>query len=350
MHKNCPILPIIPTVSWLEIWLRRFSDDEAPYERELLAQVFEALGAYAFETHRRRAEATRRLFEQLSEQTRAAEFGAILPTVRKQRQEERQFVEEHLNDLRDMVWRLLDALAQMTQEEAQNDALIHQQVRQLSLQAHSTNALDIHTLRQTLQSITKVIERREQRHREMLQQLQGQVHHLMRELEQAKRESTTDALTGLYNRRAFESCLQHTVAVNRLFQCPAALLLIDLDHFKQVNDTYGHTAGDAVLRAVAERIVRVCKRKSDFVARYGGEEFAVILRETDLRDAQKIAQQIADATRREPVPVADSTLLHITLSIGVAELQPNETPETWFQRADQLLYQAKQAGRDRVAA
>lgn len=337
-------------MSWLEVWLRRFSDEDAPYERELLAQILATLGEYAFETHRRRAEATRRLFEQLSEQARAADFGAILPVVREQRRDEQQLVDGHLNDLRDMVWNLLNALSQMTQEEAQDDALIHQQVKRLSQQAHSPDTLDIQTLRQTLQSITQVIEKRERRHRETLQQLQGQVHHLMRELEQARRESTTDALTGLYNRRAFESCLQHTVAVNRLFQYPAALLLIDIDHFKQVNDTYGHVAGDEALKATAERIVRVCKRKSDFVARYGGEEFAVILRETSLRDAQKIAQQIADSVRRDPVPLPDSKPIRITVSIGVAELQPNETPESWFQRADERLYQAKQAGRDRVAA
>ncbi len=276
-----------------------------------------------------------------------AEFSAILPTVREQRQDERLLVEGHLNDLRDMVWHLLNALAAMTQEEAQEDALIHQQVRQLSQQA---DTLDIRALRQTLQSITQVIEKRERRQRETLQQLQGQVHHLMRELEQARRESTTDPLTNLYNRRAFESCLQHTVAVNRLFQYPATLLLVDIDHFKQVNDTYGHAAGDEALRATAERLVRVCKRKSDFVARYGGEEFAVILRETALRDAQKIAQQIIDLVRREPVVIPDGEPLRITVSIGVAELQPHETPEQWFQRADELLYQAKQSGRDRMAA
>ncbi|MCS6918140.1 MAG: GGDEF domain-containing protein [Fimbriimonadales bacterium] len=337
-------------MSWLEIWLRRFSDDDAPYERELLANALAVLGEYAFETHRRRAETTRRLFTQLSNQVREADFSAILPTLREQRQDEQQLVNGHLNDLRDMVWHLLNAMSQMAQEEAQDDALIHQQVRQLSQQAQSPDALDIHALRQTLHSITQVIEKRERRHRETLQQLQGQVHHLMRELEQARRESTTDALTGLYNRRAFENCLQHTVAVNRLFQYPAALLLIDIDHFKQVNDTYGHAAGDEALKATAERIVRVCKRKSDFVARYGGEEFAVILRETSLRDAQKIAQQIADAARREPVNLPEGQSIRITVSIGVAELRPHETPEAWFQRADALLYQAKQAGRDQVAA
>jgi diguanylate cyclase len=135
-----------------------------------------------------------------------------------------------------------------------------------------------------------------------LRQLESQVNHLMRELEQARRESTTDPLTGLYNRRAFEDCLNHTIGLNRLFGYPATMMLIDIDHFKQVNDAYGHTAGDAVLKAVAEQIVRVCKRRSDFAARYGGEEFAVILRETTLREAQRIAHQLAQQVRRAAHP------------------------------------------------
>lgn len=88
----------------------------------------------------------------------------------------------------------------------------------------------------------------------------------MRELAQARRESTTDPLTGLYNRRAFEETLRHTVGLNRLFGYPATMLLLDIDHFKQINDTYGHTVGDAALKWIAEQIVRVCKRKSDFAA------------------------------------------------------------------------------------
>jgi diguanylate cyclase (GGDEF)-like protein len=86
------------------------------------------------------------------------------------------------------------------------------------------------------------------------------------------------------------------------------MMLIDIDHFKQVNDTYGHAVGDVVLKAVAEQIVRVCKRKSDFAARYGGEEFAVILRETTLREAQRMAQQLAAASApstRIPIPDAE---------------------------------------------
>ncbi|MCS7301357.1 MAG: diguanylate cyclase [Fimbriimonadales bacterium] len=343
-------LPIICPVNWLEAWLRRLDEDDAPYERELLADALAILGEHAFETHRRRADAAQRLLLQLSEQARTGEFNHLLPTLREHRRDEQQFVTEHLNDLRDMVWNLLSALARIAQDEAQNDAALQQQVKRLTEQAQRPDTLDIHSLRETLQTMSRVIEQREQRHRQTLQELHGQVRHLMRELEQARRESTTDALTGLYNRRAFDECLLHTVGLQRLFHYPAALLLIDIDHFKQINDTYGHPAGDAALKAVAERIVRVCKRRSDFVARYGGEEFAVILRETSLRDAQKLAQQIVDQIQREPVPLPTGDSIRITVSIGVSELQPDETAEAWFQRTDALLYQAKQTGRNRVAA
>jgi diguanylate cyclase (GGDEF)-like protein len=108
--------------------------------------------------------------------------------------------------------------------------------------------------------------------------------------------------------------------------------------------------GDAVLKAVAEQIVRVCKRKSDFAARYGGEEFAVILRETTLREAQRMAQQLAQQVRQQRIPIPDAEPIQTTVSIGVSELGDAESAEEWFRRTDALLYQAKQTGRNRVAA
>jgi diguanylate cyclase (GGDEF)-like protein len=94
----------------------------------------------------------------------------------------------------------------------------------------------------------------------------------------------------------------------------------------------------------------VCKRKSDFAARYGGEEFAVILRETTLREAQRIAQQLAEQVRRHAIPIPDAEPIRVTVSIGVSELADREGADEWFRRTDALLYQAKQAGRDRIAA
>jgi len=209
---------------------------------------------------------------------------------------------------------------------------------------------DTNTLRRIFETITQIVEPREQDHRQILGQLESQVHQLMRELDQAHRESITDPLTALYNRRALEEYLRHTIDLNRLFGYSATMLLIDIDHFKQVNDAHGHAVGDAVLQAVAERIMRVCKRKSDFAARYGGEEFVVILRETTLREAQRIAQQLLEQIRKHPILVADVGAIHVTVSIGVSELQSHESAEAWFRRTDMLLYQAKHAGRDCVIA
>jgi diguanylate cyclase len=344
-------LPTIRPVEWLRALLRRLdSETDAPYERELLAGVLRVLGEYAFETHRRRAQATREAFLRLSEQVYAGEYGGLFPFLQEQRRDEQQFVQGQLNDLRDLTWNLLSALAQMTQQESQDDAALQQQIRQISQQVQKPEALDVRSLRQALQSITEILTQRELRHRQTLRQLESRVNHLMRELKQARRESTTDPLTGLYNRRAFEECLQHTIELNQLFGYPATMMLIDIDHFKQVNDAYGHAAGDAVLKAVAEQIVRVCKRRSDFAARYGGEEFAVVLRETTLREAQRIAQQLAERVRRHAIPIPDAEPIRVTVSIGVSELRDNEGADEWFRRTDALLYQAKQAGRDRVAA
>jgi len=349
--KRFASLPIIRPVEWLRVLLRRLDDGaDAPYERELLAAVLRVLGEYAFETHRRRAQEAREAFLRLSEQAYAGDYRELFPFLQEQRRDEQQFVQGQLNDLRDLTWNLLSALAQMTQQEAHDDAALQQQVRHINLQIQNPETLDVQSLRQTLQSITALITQREQRHQQTLHHLESQVNHLMRELEQARRESTTDPLTGLYNRRAFEDCLNHTVGLNRLFSYPATLLLVDIDHFKQVNDRYGHAIGDAVLKAVAEQIVRVCKRRSDFAARYGGEEFAVILRETPLREAVRLALQLAEQVRRRAIPIPDAEPIQVTVSVGVSELGDTESADEWFRRTDALLYQAKQAGRDRVAA
>jgi diguanylate cyclase (GGDEF)-like protein len=125
--------------------------------------------------------------------------------------------------------------------------------------------------------------------------------------------------------------------------------MLDIDHFKWVNDTHGHPCGDQVLRETAETLVRCFKRKDDFVARYGGEEFAVVLRDLDLKTARTVAERGMGAIRileihRDGLPEP----LRITVSMGIARLRPGETAAAWIERADRALYQAKNGGRDRI--
>lgn len=154
----------------------------------------------------------------------------------------------------------------------------------------------------------------------------------------------TDPLTGLRNRRAFDDSLELELAVVERTQSPLSLLVLDVDHFKQINDHFGHEAGDKVLRAIAQ-VLSGCVRIIDIVARVGGEEFAVVLPHTDEAGALEVAQRM-----RAAVAQAHWLGQPTTISIGTASLQDTENARSLFARADAALYAAKKSGRNRVVA
>jgi diguanylate cyclase (GGDEF)-like protein len=164
-----------------------------------------------------------------------------------------------------------------------------------------------------------------------------------------KRTAMVDALTGLYNRRWLEDALPRFVNRFVRSQQPLALLMLDIDHFKRINDEHGHPAGDAVLVTVAHAL-RSAVRPSDHVARYGGEEFAVILPQSGSRAAHGVAERLRAAIKLAPIKTANGSILpSVTISIGGAVLSPaTSTAAALLAAADANLYASKQAGRDRV--
>jgi len=159
----------------------------------------------------------------------------------------------------------------------------------------------------------------------------------------------TDALTGLSNRRALIDLARTEVGHSRRHGRPLAVMMIDIDHFKSINDRYGHHAGDKVLQRVAAVIKRVI-RSSDTPVRYGGEEFVVLAPETGQAGALDLAERITQALRRETIET-DHQIIGITASCGVAILdKDDQDPEQLLKRADEAMYAAKLAGRDRVVA
>ncbi len=158
--------------------------------------------------------------------------------------------------------------------------------------------------------------------------------------------SVSDAQTTLLNRRAFDGSLASLMAAAAQTRRPLSLLVLDLDNFKQFNDTYGHPEGDKVI-AAAGQVIRRCIRATDVGCRYGGEEFAVILPEAGHDEAMRVAERIRKEfalTAFEPRP---GEKVSKTLSVGLASLQPNDSPEALFDRADGALYAAKRMGKDR---
>ncbi|HWR98569.1 MAG TPA: diguanylate cyclase, partial [Candidatus Methanoperedens sp.] len=164
-----------------------------------------------------------------------------------------------------------------------------------------------------------------------------------------ERLAVTDGLTGLYNHRRFQERLQEEIERGDRHREPVSLLLLDIDHFKRINDTHGHPFGDAVLKALSAELVRLARRV-DFVARYGGEEFAVILVNTDRRGCRATAQRVLKAVRalRVPRPGED---FRFTASIGTATAPDDaKSREDLVRSADRALYAAKHGGRDRAVA
>ena len=156
-----------------------------------------------------------------------------------------------------------------------------------------------------------------------------------------------DGLTQLANRTSFDEKLNEMIILHKRYGDPFSLLMIDLDNFKSINDTYGHPAGDRILKGVALKI-KASLRGSDFLARFGGDEYALILIKTDATAATDVAWKLCEEVRASRFLLDDAQLL-MTLSIGVAEACGNDTEETLLKRADAALYRTKAAGRDGVS-
>jgi diguanylate cyclase (GGDEF)-like protein len=161
--------------------------------------------------------------------------------------------------------------------------------------------------------------------------------------------SLKDPLTGLSNRRQFRSVLDRTTEMVARSGEPALLLMVDIDHFKLVNDTHGHQAGDQVLQAVSQALTK-CVRPMDTVARYGGEEFAVVLPNCQPFFGATVAERIRQTIQDMPVTILSGKILNITVSIGGAYAPEwvRSTAALWTERADVQLYRAKKEGRNRI--
>ena len=162
--------------------------------------------------------------------------------------------------------------------------------------------------------------------------------------------SNTDPLTGVSNRRHFMPTIRKEIDRSQRFKHPISLILLDIDHFKSINDQYGHTAGDAAIRTLADTC-RTMARQIDIVARLGGDEFAILLIEVDLENALTIAERIRTTIADTRIQGFGTNEFKFTISVGVAEQPQDQTSEEWLiERADVAMYQAKVAGRNCIMA
>jgi diguanylate cyclase (GGDEF)-like protein len=170
----------------------------------------------------------------------------------------------------------------------------------------------------------------------------------VRMLDELKKLSITDGLTQLYNSRHFYSQLKGEIERCNRYEHKLSLLLLDIDNFKEYNDTHGHLEGDKILVRLG-RVIKSCLRKMDTAYRYGGEEFTIILPDTDGEEARTVAERLRAAVSSEDFTDGSRAGAKITISIGVTRYFQEEKVASFVQRADQAMYQSKQAGRNKVS-
>lgn len=157
----------------------------------------------------------------------------------------------------------------------------------------------------------------------------------------------TDELTGLPNRRGSEKLLDSIIRKSRAFDVPIALFLLDVDHFKKINDSWGHSAGDKVLKELSE-LMKVNLRNRDILGRWGGEEFLMVLSETDLVGARILSEKIRDLIEKKPVEW-EGEEIRVTMSMGGVMYDGKNSPDRNLDHADQALYRSKNTGRNRIS-
>lgn len=269
---------------------------------------------------------------------------------RDHRKHEVDYVTASLSDFREASWAFIGSLRRSLTVEQTSDRRLGHRMRRLEGAVRGGDAVRIKSeAQETVSLLTEFLAERGNRHQAQITEMASRLESLRDELDSVRAQAAIDAVTKIYNRASFDEQIEREVDLATLFGKRGCLMMIDIDHFKWVNDTHGHPCGDEVLRRVAETLNRCYQRKDDFVARYGGEEFAIVLRDISLPIARDVAERGMDAVRRMEIeyPGVEEPI-RVTASIGIARLRSGETARSWVERADRSLYQAKDAGRDRI--
>ncbi|MGV8830867.1 MAG: GGDEF domain-containing protein [Devosia sp.] len=217
--------------------------------------------------------------------------------------------------------------------------------------SRNISAAAMKALSERLLAETRIMQDTNRSLEDKLQASRDDIAALQRDLDDVRRESMLDPLTKISNRKTFDDGLDSAIAEAGSGKNPFCLMLLDIDHFKSFNDTYGHQTGDQVLRLVAMTL-KSSIRSEDLAARYGGEEFVAILRQTEIVDANNVAESIRKAIEVKELlkRSTNERLGRITASFGIAAFRPSDTAASLIERADRCLYAAKHAGRNRVTS
>lgn len=268
-------------------------------------------------------------------------------------QRQKTYLEERETEFREIIDLMTTAMTGM--DRGNND--FYNSIRVQGERFEAITLLDDikrikNELMREVENMRDMVRQKESRDQSTLTVLTRQVESLKNELAKARHSACTDSLTGVHNRKALDDYLRRLIERNTVTRTPFSILMMDLDDFKRLNDTYGHTVGDRMLLAFARKCMGVV-RSDDFLSRYGGEEFTLVLPGASLRNATKKARhlcRIIAGTKYAADDSATADAVSVTVSIGVSCYRKGDTLKTLIERADRCLYQAKAKGKNRAVA
>ncbi len=261
--------------------------------------------------------------------------------------DEYAYIQKTFDDFRGIIWDFVDQLAEDLQHEQSVDTEIQSSLGELR-EAVESNSIDMLKTqsRKFIDSYVEHQTKKDKRRTQRIHSIKKNLDSVRTQLLEANQNMRMDHLTGAYNRKSFDEQMKQYVRMTAVSPQPVTMITLDIDHFKRVNDTFGHAVGDFALKECVKTLSRIFSRSSDFVARIGGEEFAIILPDYNLDKAIALAEQVLNQTRKD-VFIHEGHELRFTVSMGVAQLEAGETPDQWLKRGDEALYKSKQTGRNR---
>jgi diguanylate cyclase (GGDEF)-like protein len=335
--------------------------DDGDRALDTIADIVRAYGAAAFDTDQADAEQVREGCErwaskiligaggeEAGEKGLRRDFGGIRRYFKELRRGEVDYVTRSLGDLREAVQCFARCMRTAVNEDRASNEHVGGALTALStaVEINDTRAIRAQAL-SVIDVVRTSIATREERHRAQVEAMADQLRRLQSELSAARQQAALDGLTKLFNRASFDAHVERIADLGLLLGMPPCAFMIDVDHFKTVNDTHGHPTGDEVLRRVADCVLRQFLRREDFVARYGGEEFAVVVLDARLDDVRRLAERLLSSVRALDLEIGGSRP-RVTVSVGAALLVSGESATDWIARADRALYDAKEGGRDRA--
>ena len=264
------------------------------------------------------------------------------------RLDEYTYIMKTFSDFRAIIWDFVEQIGEdlSTEQQCETSLMDKMEALRESVESSSLEELKEKSLN-FIDTYIEYQENKDQRRVRRVEAIKKNLDTVKKQLSDANENMRRDHLTKAYNRKSFDEQIRQQSNLNKISGGYVSLMMLDIDHFKKVNDTYGHAIGDFVLVELVKLLKSIFEQNHCFVARVGGEEFAILLPNYKIEMAEKMAERALEEVRKA-VFVEGETTISFTISIGLAELSPGETVDEWMKRADAALYFSKNNGRNRL--